>query len=287
MLKYWQHNIGLFCLCRRHITCMPHVLARNISVKHLDNTLHLQDCHRRNTKISSTAGHEYVWESTLFLPWVRQANRCCSASRAVVSLSIPCYPIQKAMRLNTASWLMRRWCYGQLQHRHRSPPPHGHSQSKAAPDSCLPCALREGISFRSWREPQLGRGRCQVLLVLVSPRVQLSWHLPVICLKVLTVILVALRKAPGEVMLCWKRQATLPLLSLAWLPRKTTLSVHPSVCQHVHVSASILPSSMSSVIFEPIAQFQPKFTVRSKFIRSRVFPENQLLGREERSKWVL
>lgn len=95
MLKYWQHNIGLCCLCWRHIICMPHVLARSISVKHLDNTLHLQDCHRRNTKISSTAGHEYVQESTLFLPGVRQASHCCSPSRVVVSLSIPCCPTQK------------------------------------------------------------------------------------------------------------------------------------------------------------------------------------------------
>lgn len=63
ILKYWQHTIGLVCLCQRHMICTPHALAKSISAKHLGNTLHLRDRHRANTKISSRAGHEYVQKS--------------------------------------------------------------------------------------------------------------------------------------------------------------------------------------------------------------------------------
>lgn len=124
------------------------MLARRIGAKHLVNTFHLWDHHGRNTKISTTGGHEYAQESTHFPPGVRQKNLCIS-SRAKFSHCIPC--------CSTAQ---------QLQ----APSSAGFNLTKA------------------W----------------------LCWHLPKIHLEVLTAILVGLRKAPGEVMMCWREASGIP-----------------------------------------------------------------------------
>lgn len=186
MLKYWQHTIGLFCLCQRHTICMPHVLARSISAKHLDSTLHLQDHHRRNTKVSSVAGHEHRQERTSF---PLGSDRRVTAVRAVVSLCIRRCPAR------TGHETERRWLTGEkitLQ----TAIPWAPLLSQAT-GGVRQCSIHTSLEHRG-----PSAGRCQVLLVLISPGARLSWHLPAISLKVLTAILVALRKAPGEVTMC-------------------------------------------------------------------------------------
>lgn len=205
--------------------CVPHMLARSISPKHLVNTFHLQDHHGRNTKISTTGGREYALESTHFPPGVRQKSQQVAA-------------VQRA-------------------------------------ELCFP--------FASHAVRQLNSSKPQVLLVLISPRAWLCCCLPTTHFKVLTAILVALGRAPGEVTMCWRGASETPT-AVFRLSSEKDHTVCSSVCQPVRLSASILSSPMCSVIFESIVQFQPKLIDNSKLMRSHAFHENHLWGWGGRSK---
>lgn len=88
---------------------------------------------------------------------------------------------------------------------------------------CFPSASRAVPQLSSSSKPQ-------VLLVLIPPRAWLCWYLPKIHLKVLTPILVALRKAPGEVTMCWREASGAPMAIFSWGLRKILLSLRSSVC---------------------------------------------------------
>lgn len=96
---------------------------------------------------------------------------------------------------------------------------------------CFPSASRA--------VPQLSSSKPQVLLVLISSRAWLCWYLPKIHLKVLTAILVALGKAPGEVTMRWREESGAPtaIFSLGSEEDHTVLMficlpACPSVCQY-------------------------------------------------------
>lgn len=126
--------------------CVFHMLARSISTKHLVNTFHLQDHHRRNTKISTTGGHEYAQRAPTFpLGSDRKtsASCCCIASRAAFSLCIPCCPAGTVHGTQLGDW--QRITAQTAIAGYPCPPPQG----KAVLHSHLPPAPREEINLRS------------------------------------------------------------------------------------------------------------------------------------------
>lgn len=187
-----------------------------------------QNIHNRRTWVCA--------ESTHFPPGVRQKNLCKLLLYSKQSCVFPLHPVLSCWNSpwDTAGWLAKN--YGTDRYR-RVPLPSSPGQGSApfTPPSCS----KGGDQSQEWREAQLSSSKPQVLLALISPRAWLCWYLPMIHFKVLTAILVALRKAPGEVTTCWREASDAPtaIFSLGSEEDHTVrmffcLPACPSVCQH-------------------------------------------------------